>query len=132
LVTRLVSRIRTTLDMEPPVRAVFELPTVSQLAERLQTSSSRRPPLSRAIRPERLPLSYGQQRLWFVDRLQGGSSEYNRCEATRLRGTLDISSLHHAIATIIGRHEILRTNFGEIDGEPVQVIAPSLNLEIEC
>jgi len=79
-------------------------------------------------RPERLPLSYAQQRLWFLDRLGGGSREYNVPGALRLHGALDQRALEKAINTIVERHEILRTHFEEVDGEAVQVIAPELRL----
>jgi pristinamycin I synthase-3/4 len=82
-------------------------------------------------RPERLPLSYAQQRLWFLDRLGGGSREYNVPGALRLHGALDQRALEKAINTIVERHEILRTHFEEVDGEAVQVIAPELRLGLE-
>ena len=75
-------------------------------------------------RPERVPLSYAQQRLWFLDRLGRGSREYNIPAALRLRGALDQGALEKAINAIVQRHEILRPNFEEVEGEPVQVIAP--------
>ena len=89
--------------------------------------------LGKQQRPERLPLSYAQQRLWFLDRLGGGSREYNVPGALRMRGVLNAKALEKAVNTIVQRHEILRTHFEEIDGEAVQVIAPKvwLGLEIE-
>src|SRR5437879_891422 len=73
-------------------------------------------------RPERLPLSHAQQRLWFIDRLEGASTEYNMPGSLRLRGELDVEALEKAINTIVERHESLRTHFAEVEGEPVQVI----------
>src|SRR5262249_50044393 len=87
-----------------------------------------RPPLTRQERPERLPLSYAQQRLWFIDRLQGSSTEYNLPQALRLRGELDVKALRRAIGSIVDRHESLRTHFTEIDGRPLQVIEPKLEI----
>lgn len=81
-------------------------------------------------RPERLPLSYAQQRLWFLDRLGGGSREYNIPAAFWLRGALDREALEKAINTIVERHEILRTHFEEVEGEAVQVIAAEVRLAL--
>jgi nonribosomal peptide synthetase DhbF len=82
-------------------------------------------------RPERLPLSFAQQRLWFLDRLGSGSREYNVPASFRLTGALDAKALKKAINTIVERHEILRTHFEEVEGEPVQVIAPEVRLALE-
>jgi len=75
-------------------------------------------------------LSFAQQRLWFIDRLKEGSTEYNVLISSRLRGVLDREALEKAINTIVERHESLRTHFVEIDGEPVQVIEPELRVEV--
>ena len=77
-------------------------------------------------RPKHLPLSFAQQRLWFLDRLEGTSTEYNMPEALRLRGELDREALEKTINAIVERHESLRTHFAEVDGEPTQVIEPAL------
>lgn len=89
-----------------------------------------RAPLAARSRPLRLPLSCGQQRLWFIDRLKGGSPEYNIPRALHLRGELDRTALERALHTIVERHEILRTRLLERDGEPEQVIEPSLRIEV--
>ena len=70
------------------------------------------------------PLSLAQQRLWFLDRLVSGNSAYSLSWGARLRGVLDVGALERSLQTVIERHESLRTTFDEIDGEPVQVIAP--------
>ena len=76
-------------------------------------------------------MSYAQQRLWFIDQLEGEpSTEYNMPAALRLRGELDGGALERAIKTIVERHESLRTHFAEVDGEPVQVIEPALRIEM--
>ena len=128
--TRLVSRVRRVLETEVAIRALFESPTVAQLALRLRDGQVVRPPLARQTRPERVPLSYAQQRLWFIDQLEGTSTEYNMPLALRLEGELDHRALERALATIVDRHESLRTRFTMIEDEPVQVIAPSLPLDM--
>src|SRR5215216_1002331 len=76
-----------------------------------------------------LPTSYGQRRLWFIDRLQHGT-EYNLYHKLRLRGALDPEALTTALKTIVQRHESLRTRFEEMDGEPIQVIESTLGIEV--
>ena len=85
--------------------------------------------IDRLPRPQRLPLSYAQEPLWFIDRLESGSSGYNLTHAWRLRGKLDREILERAINTIVERHESLRTRIAEMDGEPAQVIEPELRVE---
>jgi acyl carrier protein len=130
LATRLASRVRALLGVELPLRKLFELPTVAGVASQLRQAEKARAPLVRQQRPERLPLSYAQQRLWFIDQLQGGSTEYNMVEALRLRGELDRSALERAVAAIVDRHEVLRTRFVEVDGRAVQVIVPELRIRV--
>ena len=81
-------------------------------------------------RPERLPLSYAQQRLWFLDKLEGSSAEYNMRKALRLKGELDCAAFERALNALIARHETLRTRFDEEDGEPSQVIEPAVHLPL--
>ncbi|MFL6245714.1 MAG: amino acid adenylation domain-containing protein, partial [Thermoanaerobaculia bacterium] len=130
LASRLVTRIRAALSVELAIRTLFEAPTVAKLAERLQSDEAVRPPLTRAPRPERVPLSYAQQRLWFLDQLEAGSTEYNMPEALRLRGALDVDALRSAIQTIVARHESLRTHFEQIDGVAFQVIEPEREIPL--
>ena len=130
LATKLVSRIRGTLGVDVALRSVFESPTIAKLALRLQDSRKARRSLQRHPNIERAPLSYSQRRLWSIDQLQGSSAEYNMPQALRLRGRLDVDALRRAVQAIVDRHESLRTHFGEEQGEPVQIIAPSLTLEI--
>ncbi|HLG57383.1 MAG TPA: condensation domain-containing protein, partial [Vicinamibacterales bacterium] len=89
-----------------------------------------RPALDVRARPDRVPLSFGQQRLWFIDRLGNASTEYNLPEAVRLLGPLDVDALERTIHTIVARHEVLRTHFSEIDGVPAQVIMPTLRIPL--
>ena len=130
LAMQLVNRVRGTLGVELSVRTVFEAPTVAQLIARLPGARWARASLVRQERPERLPLSFAQQRLWFLDRLEGSSSEYNMREALRLRGELNIDALERAIDALIQRHEILRTHFDEQDGEPYQIIDQELQIPL--
>nr|UNQ78280.1 non-ribosomal peptide synthetase [Microbispora sp.] len=121
LATRLVSRIRSALGIELEIRALFETPTVTGLAQRLDHRTRLRPPLVAMDRPTPLPLSSAQFRLWFLNRLEGGPA-YNIPIALRLRGPLDVPALHAAVTDVVARHESLRTVFPDHDGTPHQVI----------
>jgi nonribosomal peptide synthetase DhbF len=126
LATRLVSRIRTALDAEVPIRAVFEHPTVTALTQILDQSGTARPALTRAAtRPERLPLSFAQQRLWFLEQLNGPGTAYNVPAAWRLTGRLDTRALATALSDVAARHESLRTVFTTDDGQPRQHVIPA-------
>ncbi|MFE6750926.1 amino acid adenylation domain-containing protein [Kitasatospora purpeofusca] len=121
LATKLLSRVRATLGAELGIRDVFEAPTVAGLVERLDGADAR-PALTAVPRPERLPLSSAQRRLWLLDRMEGPSALYNMPFALRLTGLLDRDALTAALADLVARHESLRTVVAEHEGEPFQRI----------
>ncbi|PHQ52959.1 hypothetical protein BLA24_05280 [Streptomyces cinnamoneus] len=141
LATRLISRLRSVLGAEVPLRALFEHPTPAGLAGHLARTglvrtAPRRAPLRAGKRPERLPLSFAQQRLWFMGQLDGSSATYTNTTALRLTGPLNREALAAAVRDVVGRHEVLRTvlplsdgtghepGTGH-DGEPFQLILPA-------
>ncbi|OEZ96701.1 tyrocidine synthase 3 [Duganella sp. HH101] len=133
LATQLVSQIRGAFEIELPLRAVFEAPTVAGLLARM--ASAQRGLTATALAPvERkngMPLSFAQQRLWFLEQFEPGSAFYNIAAAIRLNGQLDVAALKHTLNEIVRRHEALRTRFASVDGTPVQVILPTLELALE-
>ncbi|HLK56581.1 MAG TPA: condensation domain-containing protein, partial [Chthonomonadaceae bacterium] len=134
LALQVISRIRETLRVELPLKALFDAPTIVSLAERLSAAphsdASVRPPVVRVARGGRLPLSYAQQRLWFIDQLEPGTYLYNVPISIRLRGMLNVEALRRALEEIVRRHEALRTTFAQEEGHPFQVIGEPYSLEL--
>ena len=132
LATQVVSRLREAFQVDLPLRGIFELPTVAGLAENIELAMRAghkltTPPILPAPRDGELPLSFAQQRLWFIDQLDPGNSAYNFPAAVRLTGPLDLAALQKSLNEIVKRHEVLRTTFVTVEGRPVQVIDPTLD-----
>ncbi|MGB7946975.1 MAG: amino acid adenylation domain-containing protein, partial [Candidatus Binatia bacterium] len=129
LATAVISRVRNAFGVQLTLRSLFEAPTVAGLAEQIEKERRTAPalaalPLRRVSRDAQLPLSFAQQRLWFLDQLEPGYAVYNMPIALRLTGKLDVIVLEQSVGEILRRHEALRTIFPAVNGQPVQVILP--------
>jgi amino acid adenylation domain-containing protein len=129
--TQVISRLCEAFQVELPLRSLFESPTVASMAEYINAFSIKGleiPPLLPASRDKNIPLSFAQQRLWFLDQLEPGNPAYNIPVAVRLVGSLDVEALKQSLEEIMKRHEALRTSFVSVDGQPITAIAPSVAL----
>ena len=130
LATQMTSRIREKFSVELPIQCLFDTPQLGELAARLVSSEAGHRPMLPPIRPVdrrtpmALPLSFAQRRLWFLDQLQGAGTIYNLFGAVEFNGDLNVAALESAFREVVRRHEVLRTNFVERDGNPAIVVSP--------
>jgi len=137
LATQIVSRLRDAYKVNLPLRRLFEAPTIAGLARLIQAESEQvegKPAFSSTIQPvprqKYMPLSPGQQRLWFLDRLDPGAPLYNNFSAIKLQGEISTPLLEQSLNLIVQRHEILRTTFHEVGGKPVQHIHDEMPIHL--
>ncbi|MBW3569847.1 MAG: amino acid adenylation domain-containing protein, partial [Gemmatimonadetes bacterium] len=135
LATRIAARVREVFGVELPLRAVFEAPTIRELAARVdaaRAAGADSPPILPVPRDRPLPLSFAQERMWLLDQVEPDRAAYVIPTAVRLAGALDAAALERALAEIVRRHEALRTTFREVAGAPVQVIGDAAaSIEVE-
>ncbi|MCM3904257.1 MAG: amino acid adenylation domain-containing protein [Pyrinomonadaceae bacterium] len=128
LATQVISRVREAFAVEVALRRLFEAPTVRGLAASIEAAISGGRKAAGAIKPVKrdaaVPLSFAQQRLWFLDQLEPSKSSYNIPAAVRLKGQLDREAMARSLTEIVRRHEVLRTRFVAIDGQPSQIATP--------
>ncbi|NDV10767.1 amino acid adenylation domain-containing protein, partial [Rhodococcus sp. IEGM 248] len=130
LATQVVSRLSAAMDARVPMRVLFEASSVQALSTWLESraTAGAHTPLVPRTRPEHIPLSYAQQRIWFLNRFDPHSPVYNIPFAVRLSGTMDTAALLAAIADLVDRHETLRTIYPESETGPHQVIVPAAEI----
>jgi amino acid adenylation domain-containing protein len=135
LATQVVSRVRRIFGVEVPLRSLFEAPTLDALATHIEAllrsgGHIAAAAIERIERSGGLPLSYAQQRLWFIQQLDPLNAAYNIPVAVRMHGRLEIAALERTLSEIVRRHEILRTTFAFVDGRPIQLVAPFRNVSL--
>ena len=132
---QVVARMERTFNVRVPLKTFFASPTIASSSRNLPANFEPRENLDvlrivRATRDGILPLSFAQQRLWFLDQWEPESAFYNICRAHRLTGQLDVTAMEESLNSVVQRHEILRTTFPALDGQPKQLIAPVLRLTL--
>src|SRR5262249_498487 len=135
LATQIISRIRSWLSVDLPLRSIFEAPSISLLARQVisarDSSSPSLPPILPAPRASLLPLSFPQHLPWFLDQLCPHDPTYNIPGALRIRGPLDLLALESSLSFIISRHDVLRTSFDSVAGQPVQIVSSSSDFNLQ-
>ncbi|RAT01213.1 non-ribosomal peptide synthetase, partial [Bacillus cereus] len=131
LASRLMARIRETLSVELGIGKLFESPTVAELAKQLDRAKTARPAIKKVSRPNEVPLSFAQRRLWFLNCLEGPSPTYNIPLVIRLSGKLNEGALQGAFYDVVEKHETLRTIFPNVLGSSYQEILHMENLNLE-
>jgi amino acid adenylation domain-containing protein len=135
MATQLISLIREATQVEVSFPSFFDAPTVAEMARRIEGTSQAVPdpqavPLQPAPRGNPLPTSYAQQRLWFLEQLGLSRHAYHLLEVMRLRGPLQVTALAQSLQDIVRRHEVLRTTFTDVAGQPLQVIRPTTHVPV--
>ena len=135
LATRLVSAVRRIFRVELPLRAVFETPTLAELARRIELAASSGKATGAEMRAcrnagDELPLSFAQERLWFLQQLEPKNPFYNNSAAVRLAGRPDVEALQRTLSEVVRRHEVLRTTYPTREGRPNQKITPPAPLPL--
>ncbi len=133
LATQLISRVRDTLNTEVPLITLFNYPNVSEFAHAIDKDGDkeRAAAISPCNREPAIPLSFAQQRLWFLDQLDPGNPAYNFPVAVELNGALDIEALNNSLAELVARHETLRTVFADGDTEAVQLVKSKIAIPLD-
>ncbi len=130
LAMRMVSEIGRELQVQVAVSDVFALGTIARLAGKLEQQEAAVEVIQPVDRSGLLPVSFSQQRLWFIDRLEGGSAQYNQPIVLRLSGALDKAALQAALDGVVARHEVLRTTYSAHDGLPKQQVNSACSFPI--
>ncbi len=133
LATQVISRVRETLGTDISLRQLFAYPTIAEFAAQVEQASSTTtvvPPLQRLPQRQQLPLSFAQQRLWFLHQLNPDDLSYNCAGTIQLQGQLDTAALEQSLNALVQRHEMLRTQFVVEEGQPIQVILPTLQVSL--
>ena len=132
---QIVARVMKTFRVNVPLKRFYDSPTIAGLSaiiatSRRSTEASEDTVSWQDLQEGHLPLSYFQERLWFMEQWEPGKPTYNICQAYRLEGPLNVTAVEESLNTVIDRHEILRTSFGADDGQPSQIILPVLRLQL--